>query len=392
MKPVEKFRLHPQAAVVDLGAPSVATLIDCLNEGRTIHASQRSRKPITMGSGSEQWLECETSGSTGKPKTIRRSPKSWMASFDLAKTLFDVSERDHYAVLGSLGHSLSLFASLEALHIGAKLSVISGMSPKTQLQSLRSRSVSVMYATPTQLRKLFTSISPNEDTLVRSVRRILVGGGKLFHGEQERISSLFPAANVTEFYGTSETSFVTYSCASTPSGSVGRMYPGVDVKISDNRGLTACGEIRVRSAYLAEAYVGSIKDPLIQLDGFASTGEIGYQDKDGFVFIKGRRDRMVTISDVNVYPEAIEQTVASFDGVKACAVVSKADDLRGNRTVCFVEALSDRFDLSDLRRFCRERLGEKHVPKELLIIPAIPVLPSGKPDLNSLHELASAQK
>ncbi|MEH6737937.1 MAG: AMP-binding protein [Sulfitobacter sp.] len=392
MKLEERFRLHPQAEVVDLGAPSLATLIDCLNDGRTIHASQRSRRPITMGSGSEQWLECETSGSTGKPKTIRRSPESWMTSFDLAKTLFDVSERDHYAVLGSLGHSLSLFAALEALHIGAKLSVISEMSPKTQLQALQSRSVTVMYATPTQLRQLFTSISRNEDTPIKSVRRILVGGGKLFLGEQERIASLFPAANVTEFYGTSETSFVTYSGATTPSGSVGRLYPGVDVMISDNRDPTVCGEIRVRSPYLAEAYAGSIKDPLIQVDGFVSTGEIGYRDEDGFFFIKGRRDRMVTISDVNVYPEAIEQTVASFDGVKACAVVSKADDLRGNRTVCYVEALSDHFDLSELRRFCRERLGGKHVPKELLIIPAIPVLPSGKPDLNSLQELASAQK
>ncbi len=388
---VASFRLHSKFAVLDLGTPGIASLIECLKDGRTIHASQRSRTPITKGSRADQWLECETSGSTGTPKTIRRSPASWIASFNLAKTLFDISAGDHYAVFGSLGHSLSLFATLEALHIGAKLSVLSEMSPKTQLQTLQSRSVTVMYATPTQLRQLFTSISRKKDSPIRGVRCILVGGGKLFGGEHERIASLFPAANVTEFYGTSETSFVAFAGAGTPSGSVGRLYPGVDVKISGSSDPTVCGEIRVRSPYLAEAYMGSVKDLLIQHDGFVSTGEIGYRDKDGFLFIKGRRDRMITISDVNVYPEAIEQTVASFDGVKACAVVVAPDNLRGSRTVCFIETSSDQLDVSDLRRFCREQLDEKHVPKEIRIVFAIPVLPSGKHDLKFLQKLASAR-
>jgi long-chain acyl-CoA synthetase len=205
------------------------------------------------------------------------------------------------------------------------------------------------------------------------------------------LAELFPAAELVEFYGTSETSFITLARADAPPGSVGRPYPNVELEIIRSVGTPDCGEVRVSSPYLAQAYLGPPVKQISQPNGFVLTGEIGCQDANGFLFIKGRADRMITISDVNVYPEAIEGAVAAMESVGACAVVAIADNLRGNRTICFVEPASEKLNPSAVRRHCRETLDEHHVPKRVLPIERIPTLPSGKPDLQTLQKMALVQ-
>jgi long-chain acyl-CoA synthetase len=382
------FEVHPGAAVVDPDMAGMSTLMECLNKGFSIRGTYCAKSPIQKFPHGAQWLECQTSGSTGRPKTIRRTPSSWQRSFVLSAELFGASSNDHYAVLGSLGHSLSLFAVLEALHVGATLSILSARSPKEQLRAISSRSISVIYATPTQLKQLGMAASAEGARVVPSLKRVLVGGGKFCTSDRARFSVLFPAAEIIDFYGTSETSFVAFSAGSAPRGSVGRPYPAVEVNIEGAKTAGDCGEVLVRSPYLADTYLETEKE-LVRQDGFVATGEVGYFDANGYLFLRGRADRMVTVSDVNVFPEAIEQTIASLDSVETCAVISTADATRGNRIICFVKPAVQNLDPSFIRRHCRSSLGESHVPKEIRLIPDLPMLPSGKFDLASLEAMSS---
>ena len=391
MTPTASFKLNPEADVLDKKAPGVEDLLACLEGASPIQAMYCPSKPIRRGLGSIQWLDCQSSGSTGQPKTIRRTPESWLKSFDHANNLFGSSCRDHYAVFGSLGHSLSLFAVLEALHIGAKISILSGLSPKAQIQALKSRAVSVIYATPTQLKQLRAAGILDGVAAIPSIKRLVVGGGKLLATDRHQLSTFFPTADIVEFYGTSETSFVTLAGMGTPVGSVGAPYPGVEVKIEKESLRHSYGEICVRSPYVAVAYVGDSSKQIVNPNGFVSTGDTGYLDAKGFLFIIGRSDRMFTVSDVNVFPEVIEEAVSSLNCVDTCAVVPNVDDLRGNRAVCFVKPATQDCQPSEIRRHCRELLGEAHVPKEVRMISRFPVLPSGKPDMMALNAMLLAR-
>lgn len=365
-------------------------LLECVRTGSSFLASHRDTNKIIAINGSPQSLVCESSGSTGNPKAIRRAPESWIGSFVVSQSIFDVSHYDHYAVLGSLGHSLGLFATMEALHIGAKLSILSSLSPRDQLIALQARKVSVLYATPTQLRQLQRVQKKFALDVADTVRTVFVGGGELANEDRDRMVLLFPMAKAIVFYGTSETSFITISFEDAPYESVGRAYPGVEIAIDGLDQGRSSGEIRVRSPYLALGFESSEDQEFIQSDGFVSTGDIGYVDRDGFLFILGRVDRMTTVADVNVFPEAIERVVAGLQGVEACAVVSRSDELRGNQTVCFVVASDDDFSSSALKRHCRDVLGDHHVPSVVQRTEKLPVLPSGKPDLQDLQRRAAA--
>lgn len=385
-----KFQLHDKARLFDPETPGLTELIECLKKGTTIRASQQGRMAGDNTGNDEQWLECETSGSTGKPKIIRRRPETWTASFEITKSLFAVSPEDHYGIPGAPGHSISLFATLEAFHIGAGLSILSGLSPARQALAMKERAVTVIYATPTQVKQLCRVAERESMGTIGSLRLLLVGGGKLHREERARLSRLFPAANIVEFYGTSETSFITLADGNAPEGSVGHLYPGVELDVAVTDNAAPHGEIRVRSPYLASEYADPDSGQLLQPDGFVSTGEIGCQDAEGYLHIMGRADRMISVSDVKVFPEAIEQALATLGMVQASAVIGIPDDLRGSRIVCFVVPTNEGFCAASLRRHCRERLGEHHIPKEVRCLDHLPMLPSGKPDLERLRLMAMA--
>ncbi len=384
-----RFSRNRYSVILTPNAPGVVALVQGVESEASIRASQRGSNPIEIRNGAAQWLECETSGSTGRPKTIRRRPSSWIRSFEITQQHFKAGPSDVYAVLGSLGHSLSLFAALEALHIGADLCVLSGHPPKRQLQALADLCATVLYATPTQLESLNTAaqhaVSP---ALLNGMRIVFVGGGMLTEPAKNRLAHLFPKAEIIQFYGTSETSFVTIADASTPPGSVGRPYPKVQLRLAGQRQEQSAdaGEIFVKSPYLFEGYTDQKTPMPIDSDGFVCSGEIGYQDAAGYLFLKGRADRMVTISDVNVHPEAIEAAVLSLPNVEDCAVVTIPDEKRGHRAICFIVAPSLEVSPATLRQHCRNMLGAPYVPKEVWAISKLPLLPSGKPDLPALKE------
>ncbi len=386
MKSETPFTLNTVSTILTPDAPGLGTLLDGLTAKATIIARQSDTDPIALQYDDHQWLLCQTSGSSGQPKTIRRRPATWIASFDISHTTFSISSKDTYATFGALGHSLTLYATLEALHLGADLCAMDRMGPTRQIRMLQDRSVSVLYATPTQLRLLISGARAGQVTTIQSVRHVFTGGGKLDHGLQGDLVTLFPQAQVHEFFGASETSFIALSDANTPQGAVGRPYPGVGLRIGKTGQLLLgqTGEIWVSSPYLFDGYaLGSAQET--RWDGaFLSIGEMGYVDAQGYLFLKGRKNRMVTVADKNVFPEEIEQAVGQLSGVAHCAALGVPDPARGNRVVCFVQSDDLALTPAVLRRHCRAVLGHASVPKEFVFVTAMPLLPAGKPDLEAL--------
>lgn len=373
MRDRTRFSLSETAHILHAGGHGLPVLLEALKTERSIYATTDRDAAVVAVQEPEQKLYVQTAGSSGTPKVIRRNPNSWRASFETNRTLFDVKASDTYAIFGHLSHSLALYGIMEALHLGCGLAVLAEMSPRRQCAAVQEFSVSVVYATPTQLRLL----SQSAKAPLPDVRLVLCGGGKLDMALRDKLSALLPNAHVFEFFGASETSFITLADAGTPSGSVGRAYPGVALRIDQS-------EIWINSPYLFEGYETGENRDTRRKDGFLSIGEMGYLDANGYLFLQGRRSRMVTVADQNIFPEAIEALLLAQPGVQEAAVITPAEILRGHSVVAVVVGDADQ---NALRSASREALGAAAVPRSIVFRTKLPKLPAGKPDLQLLLKL-----
>lgn len=203
------------------------------------------------------------------------------------------------------------------------------------------------------------------------------GRGKLDDACRDGITRLCPNAAVREFYGASETSFVTIADAGTPAGSVGKAYSDVRIRIGDG------GQIVVASPYLFDGYVEADLSPPLRDGDHMATGDIGWLDAAGHLFLRGRESRRVTVSDRNLFLEDVEAAMMAA-GAALCAAVAVPDPQRGHTVIAVIEGAEDDALASRLRRACRDALGDHAIPRRVVFLPRLPQLPSDKPDLAAL--------
>ena len=306
----------------------------------------------------EAVFETLTSGSSGAPRRILRSMDSWIASFVVNAELFGIGPGVRVAVLGDLMHSLALYGALEGLHLGAEVVLLGGVRPDRQARALAA--VGVIYATPAQLRLLVESGW-------HASGLILVGGSKLDAGLRAALSG----AELREFYGAAEASFITLAGPDAPADSVGVVYPGVEIDLR-------AGQIWVRSPYLFQGYAGADAGGAGWDLGWLSVGEMGRLEGD-YLYLSGRAGRMVTVADQNVFPEEIESFIAGLPGVARVAVLPRRDALRGAVMVAVLQG--DATSETAILAACRGRLGALIAPRAVIWVEQWPVLASGKTDL-----------
>jgi len=321
-------------------------------------------------------FETLTSGSTGAPRRIARDVKSWQRSFTVNAGLFGIGPGVGVAVLGRLVQSLSLYGAVEGLSLGADVHVLDGMRPDRQRAALAARGVQVLWASPPQVQLLLEA----GGAALPAVRFVLVGGAKLDDRLRAGLAALCPAAEVREFYGAAEASFITLADGTTPGHAVGRPYPGVEIGIGGPFGDAPEGRVWVRSPYVFTGYGGPDAGVAEWQDGWLGLGEIGRMDAGQLVLL-GRIDRMVTVAGQNAYPEAMELFLLSLPGVTRAAVVPRVDALRGHVLEAVVMGSGD---TAQVLAALRARFGPLIAPKRVQWRGDWPVLASGKPDLVAL--------
>ena len=193
--------------------------------------------------------------------------------------------------------------------------------------------------------------------------------------------SMFPNANIVEFYGAAEISFITISDDQTPKGSVGRAFENVTIEIRDTDGSPSqtgsIGEVWVKTPLAFKGYLPSSSPTL----GFINVGEMGALDENGYLFISGRSDRAVTIADQTVYLDQIEAKISQALNLQHIAIIPMQDTLRGYILHALTNA--DTLSLTDFT----PHLPRHIQPRSLTIISDWPLLPSGKTDYKALEAL-----
>jgi long-chain acyl-CoA synthetase len=193
---------------------------------------------------------------------------------------------------------------------------------------------------------------------------------------------------IYEFYGSTESGAVTFATsedALKKPGTVGRIAPGAELRFLDDHGRDVgpgqVGEIYSRIAANPDFSYHNRPDKRAEIDrgGFITSGDVGYIDADGYVFISDRKRDMVISGGVNIYPAEIEAVLHGLPGVHDCAVFGIPDPEFGEALMAAVEPQPGvTLDIEALRAGLKAALADYKVPRHITVSAALPREDSGK--------------
>jgi long-chain acyl-CoA synthetase len=126
-------------------------------------------------------------------------------------------------------------------------------------------------------------------------------------------------------------------------------------------------------------------------DGWLHTGDVGRLDEEGYLYVVDRKKDLIIRGGFNVFPRDVEDALLEHPAVELCAVVGRPDERLGEEVVAFVQ-LRGEADGETLRAWAKERLGAHKYPREVRVVPAVPLTPVGKIDRKALrHQLQGAE-
>ncbi len=327
-----------------------------------------------------------TSGTSGRPKGVMLSTRNLASNVRQCVEWVGFARDD--VLLGVLPqfHSFGLTVlTLLPLAIGCKVVFTARFAPRKILTLLRDHRPTALIAIPSMFNALLHARSAEADDF--SSLRFVVSGGEplpaaVFDGFRERFD-----VTINEGYGLTETGPVANLCRPQDHKfkSVGRAIPEVEEKIigpdGQQLGVNEDGEVLIRGPNVMRGYfkLPEQTDAVFDKDGFFRTGDMGRLDEDGHLFITGRIKEMLIIGGENVFPIEIEEVLNTHPSVHDSAVIGVQDPSRGEIPLAFIELAEDQtFDETGLRSYCRERLAQFKVPRDIRVLASLPRNPTGK--------------
>ncbi|MGE5696824.1 MAG: class I adenylate-forming enzyme family protein [Candidatus Sericytochromatia bacterium] len=173
-------------------------------------------------------------------------------------------------------------------------------------------------------------------------------------------------------------------------GSFGKPAPGFDTKVvdPDSGQPTMVGELCIRGPYLMQRYYRRSREECFAPDGWFHTGDLVRIDSDGFFYFVGRLDSMIKTAGANVSPTEVEKAIAKVTGGAVSFVVGIPDPQRGQQVAAVVvRGDGGHFDEYALRQQLKSELSAYKIPARFVAVCEVPLLSSGKVDLNQLKKL-----
>lgn len=192
---------------------------------------------------------------------------------------------------------------------------------------------------------------------------------------------------IAEGYGLSETSpTLTCNPATTTefSGSIGIPVPSTWISIRDDDGnevpLGQAGEICAKGPQVMSGYWNRPEETakVMTADGYFRTGDIGIMDERGYTKIVDRKKDMILVSGFNVYPNEVEEVIASHPGVLECAVIGIPDSKSGEAVKAFIVKKDPNLTAENVIKFCQEQLTGYKVPRHIEFRTDLPKTNVGK--------------
>ena len=327
-----------------------------------------------------------TSGTTGKPKGAALTNFNLFECCHLGTHMFEFKDDDVIMATLPMFHSFGLSNVVNgSIHGGITMTLLPRFDADKALQIMQRDKVSLFLGVPTMYFAMLHH--PERSTYDTSTLRLCVSGGASIPGEVISAWEKAFGTKILEGYGLSETSpTATFNQleAGQKVGSIGTPLWGVRVKIFDDEGKPVAqgerGEICIKGHNIMKEYWRNPRatEEAIK-DGWFHTGDIGYEDEEGFFFIVDRKKEMIIRGGFKVYPREIEEVIYQYPKVAEAAVIGMIDEKFGEEVHAVVAPKPGQtIDTAELQAFIKERVASYKYPRTIEVWPELPKGPTGK--------------
>jgi fatty-acyl-CoA synthase len=370
------------------GAADIVLLDDAAQTSVTHLAPDVSPAPIHRSRPRDLMRLMYTSGTTDRPKGVMLSYENiYWKSADQTIAL-GLSADTRLLVVGPLYHVGALdLPGISVLWHGGLLSIHRNFEPEAVLAAIERERLNAAWFAPVMTTALLTC--PERDRYdVSSLRWAIGGGEKTPEVRIRAFSDYFKNARYIDAYGLTETcggdTFMEAGREIEKIGSTGRAIAHVEIEIRDDTGKGLPpgenGEICLRGPKVTHGYWNDPDKTAASFFGdWFRTGDVGYLDDDGFLYITDRKKDLIISGGENIASSEVERVIYDMPEIREVAVIGVPDERWGERPVAVVVlAEGAALDLPGLTDHCRSRLAGFKVPRELIVRDSLPRNPSGK--------------
>lgn len=334
-----------------------------------------------------------TSGTTGTPKGANRNTPPTLAPIGGVLSHVPFRAGEVTSLPSPMFHALGYLHGTLAMFFGSTLVLRRRFKPATVLEDLEKHKVTGMVVVPVMLSRILDQLektSPKPD--LSNLRIVFVSGSQLGAELATRaMKDLGPV--IYNMYGSTEVAFATIAGPADlqhNAATVGPVVKGVKVRILDDNGNELpqgqVGRIFVGNFFPFEGYTGGGGKQII--DGLLSSGDVGYFDERGLLYVSGRDDEMIVSGGENVFPAEVEDLISGHPDVIEATALGVEDKEWGARLRAFVvrKEGSD-VDEDTIKVYVKEHLARYKVPREVVFLDELPRNPTGKILKRELRDL-----
>ncbi len=352
---------------------------------------QAAEDPNLSIAGDDDVIQLYTSGTTGHPKGVQLTNANYMAFFDMAQQAgwahMDAGASNLVAMPNF--HVAGVNMGLVTTAQGARAYIMKTVDPVGVTKFVTDFKTENMFLVPAVIQFLIQI--PGVDKIDFSpLKRVFYGASPISEEVLLKAKALLKC-EFTQLYGLTETvgagTFLDNDGHDPAKGklrSCGKPYPGFEIRCVDAEGNDVpqgqVGEIVMRSASVMKGYWNKPEATAKAIvDGWFHTGDAGYFDADGYLFIYDRVKDMIVSGGENVYPAEVENALMSHPAIADAAVIGVPDEKWGEAVKgCVVLKKDANASADEIIAFCKTRIAGYKTPKSVDFVEALPRNPSGK--------------
>jgi acyl-CoA synthetase (AMP-forming)/AMP-acid ligase II len=335
-----------------------------------------------------------TAGTEGKPKGAMLSHKGIMRDLFDRVSLVKISSEIKVLILAPFFHIAGFRNLLMSIYRG-NTSYVMPFKAEEVLKLIHTEKIGFIVGAPTVYKLMFLR-EDFEKYDLSSLKVVGVGGAPSTPEFVDRLFKTFPQALIYNGYGQTELTGgnivnLGEDFRKRPD-SVGKIAPGHELRIIDEGGNSLppgkVGEVAVRGDYVFKGYWGMPEATSQKIrNGWLYTGDLGWLDEDGFLYLVGRKSDMIIRGGENIYPQEVENCLESHPSVEEAAVIGVPDEVMGEEIRAFVRLKKHTKTTEKvLQDFCNSRIARYKVPKYIKFVEDIPHVAAGKIDRKLLRK------
>jgi fatty-acyl-CoA synthase len=353
----------------------------------------RSSKEPAPKAGKHASIIILTSGTTGTPKGANRSTPPTLAPVGGILSHVPFKAGEVTSLPSPMFHALGYLHGTLGLFLGSTLLLRRKFKPPLVLEDIEKHKATAMVVVPVMLSRILDAVEKmDKKPDLSSLKVVFVSGSQLGAELASRaLKDLGPV--IYNMYGSTEIAFATIAGPKDlerNAATVGPVVKGVKVKIFDDNGKELpqgeVGRIFVGNAFPFEGYTGGGQKQII--DGLLSSGDVGYFDEHGLLYVSGRDDEMIVSGGENVFPAEVEDLISGHPEVIEATAIGVEDKEWGHRLRAFVVKKQDAsLDEDTVKHYVRDHLARYKVPREVVFLDELPRNPTGKILKGELREI-----